>query len=166
MKKTITTTTATLPLNKAIHERYKEFLIDRNISRERSIEIEDLVYDDVEDDNNNYEILMAWVDWITRIIDSSLRFGTLKNESGEIIGLLIDDAYNNRFWMAHETVKPFQNCSDEDVVNACIDMRKHDLTQDYTVGFWDIHYEYGDTEVKENWWNMQDDDNMDDEENG
>ncbi len=41
----------------ALHDFYLQFLIDSGIDKQRSTGIEDLVYDDIDDDDN--EILMG-----------------------------------------------------------------------------------------------------------
>ncbi len=61
-------------------------------------------------------------------------------------GLKLKDGYENEFSMIQYTVTPFVNLTNDEVLDMCIDMQMHDLTQDTAVSFWEVDYKYVSTQ--------------------
>lgn len=127
--------------SKQLHEYYLDYLSDSGIDKERSTSIEDLVYEDVEDDGNNYEILMGWINWIFDNIVGALKFAKIYRDDS-MCGLKIRDSYENEFSMIQHTITPLTNLTNDEVLDICIELKKHDLTQDTEVSFWEVDYKY------------------------
>ena len=126
----------------ALHHYYKLFLSENGIGKSQSIEIEDLMDDDIVVENN-YALLMKWFNWIfDKIkIDSTLRFANIVVE-GKMIGIKIKDAFQNEFTMIQNYSNPLSHLTDDQVIDMCIETKDHTLTQDSNIYYWDVDYKY------------------------
>lgn len=126
----------------ALHHYYKLFLSENGIGKNLSIEIEDLMDDDIVIENN-YDLLMKWFNWIfDKIkIDSTLRFANIVVE-GKMIGIKIKDAFQNEFTMLQRYSNPLSHLTDDQVIDMCIETKDHTLTQDSNIYYWYVDYKY------------------------